>query len=230
MAKDSRSKGLPKLALCISGAPRFNNEALELFFGLLRSFSQCDIFVYVWKSSRYENLLVMKKLLGFSCDNIKVAAVEFPEEYIVKADHEYVKPPPTKVDNVYKMFRGIKMCNKLLSDYSIKNNITYDYVIRSRSDLVLDKVLDFKEYTEVLSDHLVLANNGWGIYNINDQFAVGKPHLLDVYSSTIDYIDYYTQLPEPGVLMYPETLLGEHLLRNGVPILRDNFSTLLLRD
>jgi len=228
--EESRQGKLPKIALCLSGAPRFNNEALELFLGSLRSYSQCDIFAYIWHSSRYEDLCITKKLLGLSCDKINVATVEFPQEYLVNADHEYVKLNPTKVENLYKMYHGIKMCNNLVSEYSLKNNVSYDYVIRSRSDLILSKVFDLNDYIEIMADHLVLPGNGWGEYNINDQYAVGKPHLMDIYSSTIDFIDYYTQLPEPGILMYPETLLGEHLVRNGVSILRDNFQSLLVRD
>jgi hypothetical protein len=220
----------PRIALCISGAPRLNNDALELFFRFLRSYAQCDIFAYLWHSSRHEDLLATKKLLNVCCDSIKLASVEFPAEYSVTADHEYVKACPTKVENVYKMFYGIKQCHDLATNYAIKNNMIYDYMVRSRSDVTLNKIFDFQEYAHVLDKHVVIPDNGWGMFNFNDQFAVGRPHLMDVYSSTIDYIDYYTQLPDPGVVFHPETLLGFHLKTNSVPVFWAGFNSLLVRE
>ena len=220
----------PRIALCISGAPRFNNDALELFFRFLQSYAQCDIFAYIWHASRFEDLLVTKKLLGICSDTINVATIEFPAEYSVTADHEYVKACPTKVENVYKMFYGIKQCHELATSYARKNHVEYDYVVRSRSDLTLDKVFDFQEYADILDRHIVIPENGWGMFNFNDQFAVGRPHLMDVYSSTIDHLDYYTQLPDPGVVFHPETLLGFHLKTNSVPVFWAEFNSLLVRE
>lgn len=220
----------PAIAVCISGAPRFETIAIEYLLKSLSSYSRCDIFVAVWQTPRFNEIMIRKKLLGLTSNNIRVASIEFLEEPKVVAEHEYVKFPPTKVENVYKMYCGIQMCAALVAEYAATKNRHYDYIVRCRSDIVLNKTFDFSVYAEVLKDHLVMPCNGWGIYNANDQFAVANPQLMDVYTSLYNHITSYTTLPDPGVLMHPETLLGAHLLKNGVKVYQDDLKSLVLKD
>lgn len=230
MGNFDKSSLFPVIALCISGAPRFETIAIENLLTSLSSYSRCDIFVSVWRTSHFNEIMIRKKILNLSTDTIKVAAIKFQEEPKVLAEHEYVKFPPTRVENVYKMYRGIQMCAELVAEYAAANRIQYDYMVRCRSDIVLNKGFDFSVYAEVLQDHLVMPCDGWGIYNTNDQFAVAKQQFMDVYSSLYDHITSYTTLPEPGVLMHPETLLGAHLLKNAIKVYQDDLMSLMVRD
>ncbi len=230
MSNADKRDRLPRVAVCLSGAPRIGKSTLEILFGQLCSYGQCDIFASVWHSSRYDDINLQKTLLSLTCDRIKVAVVEFPEEFKPSVLHEYVKAPPTKVDNVFRMYLGIQRCNSLAQEYAAAYGIEYDYIVRARTDVVINKVFNFDEYADTLANHLVMPDNGWGDYGINDQFAVAKPHLMTIYADLFNYLDYYTTLPEPGIFMHPETLLGVHLQRNNVPIERAAFQSVLVRD
>jgi len=112
------------------------------------------------------------------------------------------------------MFYKIQACNNLRKDFAKENHIKYDYVIRLRTDIMLETPLDLKHN----QNNLFIPS--YGDYGgINDQFAYGSEELMDIYSSIYDNMFNYL---EEGCGANPEHLVKFCLQKNGINPIRTN--------
>lgn len=90
--------------------------------------------------------------------------------------HDQYKPQADKIRQGYNLFQH----------YSLLNNKTYDLVVRSRFDLILEKKLNYNYIYEkcttnpkfLFQCHINGINFG---RDMNDQFAVSNPEVMDLY-------------------------------------------------
>lgn len=179
---------------------------------------EVDIFAHLWctdadtndKKTRISNLL-NAKVLNFQNQ------IFFDRPDIVQ-DPRFSWYTP----NMISMFYGIEQVNLLRKTYQFEKNITYDYVIRIRSDIIFVadciKNIDYYQKDFIhLKDYSPYAEHEIN-FAINDYFAIGSPELIDKYCSIYSNLN---KIIAEGAPVNPECLLGYNI--KDVPNKRHDF-------
>lgn len=147
-----------KIALCISGQPRYLDNGYQHIYKNLLSKHEMDIFIHTW----WDDNLIGKRF-DFSQhgrDRIGVwesGTIQKIENFYKPKDILIEKPKIFNIDtfknlneywktnfsesnsnNSISMWYSILNSNKLKKDYESKNNFRYDLVIRCRFDILFD--------------------------------------------------------------------------------------------
>lgn len=120
--------------------------------------------------------------------------------------------------NMRSMFYGIEKVNDIRKSYEIENNITYDYVIRIRPDMIfIQNSMNPIEYYE--KDFIHVENSTlFEDYGINDYFAIGGSELMDKYCKVYSNLE---NMINEGAAVIPECLIGYNI--KDLPIKKQNF-------
>ena len=205
-----------KIALCLSGHLRnFEKTYATLYFYLLKNYD-VDVFIHTWDK------------LGFSCPfktdrtlddtvnklnevkhlyrpkNIIVESVDFIEELKIQANEyaPHLINQPKHPGHMASMFYKIYACNELKNKYQRDTGTKYDWVIRCRSDLLFFN--DIKIPSQELPGKIWLPRGLSSPDWYNDQFAIGLPNDMDLYSSVFfDIPEYFRAKMD----FYPEKFM-----------------------
>lgn len=200
-----------RIALCFSGQNRAGHvtaDNIKRYVGDL--LPDCDVFAHFWDSeSRGTNFAnhIGESVVDHTWHDAKLSSKEkhvgffsawMPRSIMIE---EYDLQPSKKlwggrrfdpVAGKYQvsMWRSLYEANKLKMDYAQKNQITYDYTVRLRSDLVfgeynslakdLEEIPD--DYTMAFGDHYYTWDFD-GRTRLEDIFWIGSSHLMDQVSS-----------------------------------------------
>ena len=216
-----------KIAVCISGGVRYPNFGLQSIQKI--NPNECvKVFIHTWKIKDRDAFL--KTLHGLEYKEIdktvdtNLSSLEYYnyEKLLIENYDECEKKfhnlfnnlkfnPATDLEDKPRtdvgpisMHYSIYKANELKKQYEKENNMIFDWVIRMRtdSDFISDS-LDMNSLTEELN---IPSGEDWASDSINDQFAIGTSHNMDLYSSLYKNI-HYTQSSK----YYPETILNLHL-------------------
>jgi len=210
-----------KIALCISGQPRYIDEGYRQLYEFILSKYNVDCFIHTWWTDDLKNKQVILN------DERKFIWDENTIEKMTK----YYKPKlimiqPQKIFNifndinyetlnpqsVFSMFYSIKIANDLKKIYEKENNIKYDLVIRCRTDIKFNK---FNINLNNLNQEYVYAD--FVHTNIvNDQFAISSSKNMDIYSYLFDMMNEYKNSGFKGFV--GERLLTHHLNLNNLKL------------
>lgn len=190
-----------KLALCLSGQPRYLDVGYNSIKQLL-DFYDIDVFIHTW----YDEDLVgqqyeMSELLRYNrrcireknvIDNIKMLyspkqIIHEPSRIFETYDANYGLCLP---NSVHSMFYSIYKSNELKKLFEFENKFTYDAVIRCRFDIVIENFLldDIDTSKYYVSGEIHRS----GQYNIpNDQFCISSSSNMDLYSNLFNNLEQY---------------------------------------
>lgn len=220
-----------KTALLLSGNPRFSadfDSQLENLQG-----SNIDVFIVFW-SRPYG---VDPKLSANWCnlvdgtEIIEKLSKHLPDRYVIRhaevVTETKFNPLPFNYEsyystpvNVWQQYNILKYCDSLRASAD-----QYDLVIRSRTDLGLNEVINLPLALATLQKYpncIFIPNNQRYGYEIdfqyyktgfNDQFAIGLPDTMSLYTNAVDYFD---RLYHSGIKYNPEFLVQTYLYQNGV--------------
>lgn len=220
-----------KTALLLSGNPRFSidfDSQLQNLQG-----SDIDIFIVFWRRP----LGVDPKLSPNWCnlkdgeEIVKKLVNHLPSQYTIKhaevVTEDKFDPLPYNYEsynstplNVWQQYNILKYCDSYRASMA-----EYDLVIRSRTDLGLSEPIDLPLALHTLRQYpncIFIPNNQRYGYEIdfnffrsgfNDQFAIGLPHVMSLYTNAVDNFD---ALYKDGIKYNPEFLVQTHLYRNGI--------------
>ncbi len=120
--------------------------------------------------------------------------------------------------NTLSLFYSIHQAHLLTMSYKHEHNITFDYVIRMRSDLVLKASLNLSNLNkDVVTLFDAAPHQGdLGKYTIHDQFAVGNEKNMTIYTDIFVYLPVYYFIFKLDWIS--EILLGFHLQYNNIAI------------
>ena len=202
-----------KLALCLSGQARGLIKAKNYVkVNLLESFD-VDVFAHTWKPSGGIFQLKLYEDINFHYNPIYLA-YDYPLP--VSTNTDMLVPNSSHPANFCtSMFYSIYRANDLRIRHQITKDMKYDFVIRSRFDLALNKVIDFSS----LEKGKVYISKDTDGPNplLNDQFAIADPDTMNIYASTFLHL---RKLYDSGVSLCGHEMLQEHLLRNNVQVER----------
>jgi len=200
-----------RLALCLSGQARSYKKAHEYIKRNLLDQYQVDVFAHTWRPSTsrvslYEGIKSLYDPINFVMDE------NLPQE----TNNDIPVPNASHPANFCtSMFFSIYRANDMCVRYKTLNNIKYDYVIRSRFDIALNKVIDFAS----LKPGVIYTSKDTEDPNplLNDQFAIADPETMNLYSSTFLNLRW---LSGRGVPLCGHAMLEANLNHFCIPVER----------
>jgi hypothetical protein len=190
-----------KVALCISGQPRYLEEGYaQINKSILQRYSP-DVFVHTWWDNSMSNKkMELPSTLSYgrtyywrenTIDLIKKfynPVVFLYEPQIIFNPFNDVNYELARPSNVHSMFFSIQRSNQLKMQYERENNFLYDIVIRCRFDVDIIK-FDIDLYN--------LSMNYVNCYAMKDSpnsdLAISSSKNMDIYTSLYDNFEKYRQ-------------------------------------
>ena len=215
-----------KVALCLSGQPRFLEQAYnEVLKPYILDVADVDVFVHAWEPD--QNQIGKSYVTGGGhqvgppvSENIveRIVALYKPKAYIIEPQiqFEYGKYPDRvmqeiRSDYLYSQFYSVWKSNIVRKSYTNQNpSIKYDWVIRSRFDVKLNDVINFT----LDSNNLYLPTGCFHPAGWVDCFAMSNEHIMDVYCDLYNNIDNIMNTTSIGLC--GEFLLNKHLANHNI--------------
>lgn len=194
-----------KIAVCLSGFIRTWEYSRVSFIKNLIQDLECDIFIHTYKQNYFEHSATEKDVVytsdeilnmfkGFNVRDIVIEDRDFIKKEIEIKSKEYesvsnfkikIKESSDDSDNyvnlgirIYDQLRKIHLCNELRKEYQLKNHIKYDFIVKSRFDvLYLDKV-NWDTFTE---ENIVYNGSGGCAGFPDDLVGIGKEYPMNAY-------------------------------------------------
>lgn len=216
-----------KIALQYCGLPRWTKAVVESQFNklMIPADAQLDVFCAFWRVDNVDyGKLSQEASAIFGKPPVVMHVID---GYMPAVPANVLRFAEVRPENVYKMYRAIAYVNQVRADYARQQGLAYDIVIRSRTDIMLDRPLPLTKLVGVAQHCIVLPSNGHWRGGLNDQFAIAKPSDMDYYSGTHDNLDTYLATGAP---LHPEQMLRRHLEAGGISSVFGDFSTELYRE
>lgn len=223
-----------KIAICLSGQPRFFKSSYVLLKKYILDLYDCDLFIDTWKFNeikesvkglyRYKDEGSLQEL--YDIYKPKVFKVEDFEERMEKKSLEFESkvlskefqrqywPSHIPTDNhfisrYYSMLYKIYNSNKIKNEYAKTHAINYDITIRARMDLAYEKS------PQIVNDGILYTDScGNGRRGPGDTFAFSNQHNMDIYANLFLKLDEY--LEDNKVPINTEFLLQYHIESNNI--------------
>jgi hypothetical protein len=204
-----------KIALLISGLPRYIDQGFQNIQDSLIKPNNPDIFIHTWGDANNQDL--RSKIT--SLFNPKILVIEPPK--IINNSHikldrmmkswggGYTLQAFTEM--TYSMWYSILQANLLKEQYRLENNIHYDYVIRARFDIVyvccpnalpldpsrnriknLPYPLECKNHTDDVI--YMVSRPDLPPEMVDDRFAFASNSLMNIYCGGFNNIEYINLL------------------------------------
>jgi hypothetical protein len=204
---------MTKVALCISGLPRHVEAGFNNINESIIKPNNADVFIHTWIGDD-ENLknkvteLYNPKMVMFEPRKTFLNKDLELDRMMISHGRSYTRP--NFVDMLYSSWYSVQAANNLKEQYRLANDVVYDYVIRSRFDINYNIHIDCSTYDKNL---IYICNRQLPDHDmIDDRFAVGSNHNMNLYSSGFNFLDYFTKIRDTkdGVIC-GETLVYEML-------------------
>jgi hypothetical protein len=172
---------------------------------------QVDVFAHAWRPTvgritLFDEINSLYNPVQFVIDDPLPETINL-DLYVPNASHP--------ANFCTSMFYSIHRANDFRVREEAKKGIKYDFVVRSRFDLALNKVVDFSSLEK---GKIYISKDCEGPNPLlNDQFAIGDPDVMNIYSSTYLLLRWYASR---GVPLCGHEMLQAQLNYFGVPVER----------
>jgi hypothetical protein len=195
---------MARVALLFSGLPRQWEACVESQLRLAHG-HDVDVFFHFWDTID-------------AAEKERILAAYRPKAHRFDAPVNFtaVEPLFKKLDNInspsrmLSMYYGWAQVARIFEDYRQATDVSYDFAVRLRSDLMFFAPLELGRLGP--NDLLLSNHNDFGV--INDMFAVGGVvpilYYLSLHTLVLEYKDH--------VLCNPELMLKHHLERRPATI------------
>lgn len=217
-----------KIAIMLSGQPRFNREFSDLLQNL-KNYDQIDLFLYLVNSDPADSVFipptwprdidgVRSKILANIPEQVRIADLQVLPQIQHQATGQYNLTPWSNPVNIWHTYYGIKQVNFMRKSYENMHG-EYDFVIKARPDTGFRDPIDcrsIKDYLDKNPSTVIMPDDrrfGMQGNPVNDLVGIGLGNTINTYCSAIDYFDQYN---EQGTLYHGETLLSKHLVTNNI--------------
>jgi hypothetical protein len=230
-----------KLAICLSGLPRSFKRTYDSLNKYILSNYECDIFISTWdlitpddKKDQYsqdgkiEEYIDLYKPKDYEIE--KFTNETFQKFFNYKNLKHTYNISPSLIPMVYKIYKA----NKLRLDFENRNNIKYDAIIRTRSDLSYQNVLPVNEIIRAkngecftrTSKHHPLTYLNFPVH-ISDLYFLSNSENANIYANF--YFDLESVLEQTRNPI-AEINLEKHLENNNIKWIHTELLTELVRD
>lgn len=200
-----------KIAVCIAGQPRSWEKGYEYLKKNLLDHFDCDVLFHSWSTASHQKIIDLYKPVSFSFER------PFPDFIIDNINKTYrndtIDPKKWPCSSIISSFYSIAQVNAKLTYQEVIHGKKYDWVVKTRFDYALNRVLPFDKLSRrrevFIPNCRMTAERNFG----NDQFAFGIPEVMHEYMSTFHYIkNFYDR----GVKLIGEDMLSANLTRAGL--------------
>jgi len=206
-----------KIALCLSGQPRNTMAAFPYIyesFLLPHTEYQVDTYVHSWNGFRALDLYSPKKYLIEPINDRKYLIEVFKNLNITSNKiNDFLQPFNSFTSNVHPLKNTILMYSSINRCFNLIEE-EYDYYIRCRLDLLVEKKIDLFQILIYLYHNpnidMLVSPKGYksGLNLIDDQLAIGNKKSMIPYFNLINNID---KLINQTNSIHPEILLKTQL-------------------
>jgi hypothetical protein len=227
-----------KVAVCISGGIIYPYLGLKSIEKIIPN-EYVKVFIHTWKINNRDSFLSTVQgleykekdktvetdisfLENYNYEKLLIENYETCEQKFKSVFSQLKFAPQDILDQVrndvgpISMHYSIFKSNQLKRDYERENNITFDWVIRMRTDS--DFKYDIMNMGALNSELNIPSGEDWFDNAINDQFAVGSSTAMDIYSNL------YNNLQQIQHSKYhPETMLFHYLKTMNLSVNRIDF-------
>lgn len=206
--------GDKKIALCLSGRATHSLFCFPYIYDNLINGYDVDVYIHTWDKCRVINM--------YNPQNTQIENQELILDQILPQVNLNNLRIEGNINNNISMFYSIKKCFDLLKG-------KYDYIIRSRFDLVLQPEFNLQPIFDKLDKgyDMFIPNTDFNMGGYNDQFSISTPESALIYSNTFLNINQITQ--NLG-RWHPESILGYQLDTNNVKIFQHDIDYRIVRN
>jgi len=202
-----------RIAVCASGAQRFESNAVTLFLRSLPTDATIDYYCYVHDGE----LKTGDELKAYLLDKTERRPANIYAQvdlgFVPNTGFPHVAFPETNVENTLRMFFAIRRCGDMKVETERREGFVYDVVFRVRTDTAISNQFDLDLYMGMKDHFVIFPWSGHWRGGLNDQFAFSSSSNMDIYASVWDHIVEHCQNNCP---FHPETLVKYHLMKMGV--------------
>jgi len=192
---------MKKIALCISGQPRFVEQGYEeVLKPYVLDGNKVDVFIHSWipdeeqigkpfiNAGGHPMGKGVEKDIFDTIFKLYKPTRTFYEKQRFFEFGKYAERtlPYIRSDYLFSMFYSIWRSNNILNDYVIETGINYDWVIRSRFDVKLNNKVDFS----LDNSSIFIPNGCWSDEGYVDCFAYSSKQNMDLYCNLYNNIDF----------------------------------------
>jgi hypothetical protein len=136
-----------KIALCLSGQPRFVESGYEYIYPFIIKNNDVDVFCHCWTKGKCGTPEDIKRLYSPA----QMAVEDNRKGYGKIPDWKNLKVIRGKPYTKCSMFYSIMRCNDLMHAHANKHKIKYDCVIKTRTDICMTQRNIQKQLRRVLA-------------------------------------------------------------------------------
>jgi SAM-dependent methyltransferase len=245
---DSIHKNL-KIAVCISGHMRTFEQTYHSFINnILSPYKEtADIFINTWETvgapaskhgsdqsvvNKKTELIIPQINELIKPKKINIETYESARDAIAKLNNDAKMAqvdkdhmPNGNLLSYGSMLYSLKQTGKMLDNYERENNISYDIIIRLRSDALFTNKPSIYEWDMNVINVPIIGR--YYANAMNDQFAVGNSKNMKIYFNLFDRIVEYVNGKQ--CLARPEVFLKYHLNRHGIHVVEKDIAFNIIR-
>jgi len=235
-----------KVAVQLFGHLRTYNKCYKYLKRFLLDKYDCDVFMHTWSTiehstkTHHDNKMLINSSAYKEEDFLIKNITRFSENLLIEEQYPQDLGDIITLHNMHISIFGIKSmfysmgkANKLREDYERKHNITYDYIIFIRPDILLKKFFDINHFLcglsseEIKKGFFTTSCPFFGIHNniknvgLTDVLFWGKPSVMsDIFSNQSEI----TKDISNGIKINgPETFLMNFVEKKGYKIYLINY-------
>lgn len=212
-----------RVAVCLSGLPRFYKEAHRNIMDTLVIPNDADVFIHTWTNSEEEtnDIVNLYKPVKFLIEPQRKFINTRMNHDKMLASYARYYTQGNFTTMLYSSWYSINQSNTLKEHHRLENNFTYDCVIRARFDTVFNMPIVCSNFN---MNVLNIANRDLPVPEmVDDRFAFSSNNIMNAYAAGFNMIDviHKKRLGIDGVFC-GETIVYEILKMINVPNSRVN--------
>ncbi len=183
-----------KIAVLLSGLARCEEENFKFLKNLFKDYD-FKILPLIWKNQK--NLDSFKRI--YFLEDIKEIEQNNWSYEISKIKYVFGEENRSyKLENIFHMWHSIEENTKYLENYSIKNNINFDYVCRFRGDLYSkSKNFDISKYINKINNNEIIFPENFHSRGLNDLFFITNFKTFLKFKECIEYLKIFINESRP---------------------------------
>ena len=172
-----------KIAICLSGQPRFIEKGVENFKKNILNYENIDIFIHSWFDENNKNIEFdsSQSYLNFKVGKQNENTLQlfndlFPKKIKLEKPKNFEELshlpdlPTAKQTKLASMFYSIYEANQLKKQYEQENNFIYDLVIKTRIDINYNEQLDIFKIAKDINKNNIFASKKYQECRMNDSY------------------------------------------------------------
>ena len=175
-----------RAAICVTGLAECIQEAWTPTYNTIRNRLQGDIDTFLFLSSSFKQGPVplytrLKQVRSYMNSTVTILYEDRVIDPSIPSNCKtFYTPDIANVTEMhyFQQLWGLTECFDLVKEYEQKMNIRYEFLIRSRSDSVLDKI---PETLEIPNNSTIIIPDEYHFGGYNDRFAIGSISVMEKY-------------------------------------------------